>query len=108
VFKANGLKKVSEITSGTGALEAFDDKSDIQVQAEGTTPGLFGKDWFVAVYVDDTGNARHVEAISHDGFNILAKAVVGVLSMPDGGDPEMKISGKVSAQIAQAIISAVS
>lgn len=64
-LKASSIQKIS---SGTGALEMFDDRADIQVVAQGVDFTAF---WAVQVYVLDEGNSRNIMlvALGDSGFS---------------------------------------
>jgi hypothetical protein len=69
-LKASSIKQIS---SGSGALEAFDDRADIQVVASGAD---FTALWAVQIYVVDRNNVREVMLVAL-GDSILSRAMGG-------------------------------
>jgi len=67
VFGQLKASSIDQISSGSGALEQFDDHADIQVVAQGVD---FMNCWAVQVYVVDGGETREVElvALGDGGF----------------------------------------
>lgn len=70
------VSSVEEISSGTGALEMFDDRADIQVVAQGAD---FTSLWAVQVYVLDEGHSRNITLVAL-GESAFSRAMGGFLS----------------------------
>lgn len=66
---------IEQISSGSGALEVFDDHADIEIVAQGGEPimGLSTGSWAVQIYVVDRGMEREIALVAL-GDNLLTRA----------------------------------
>jgi hypothetical protein len=69
-LKASSIEQVS---SGTGALEVFDDHADIEIVARGVD---FTAMWAVQIYVVDEGETREVTLVAL-GDGTFSRAMAG-------------------------------
>jgi hypothetical protein len=74
------VRSIEEISSGTGPLEIFDNRCDIQVVAQGVD---FTAHWAIQVYVQDEGSQRNILliALGDSGFTRAMGSLKNTISL---------------------------